>query len=86
MATIFGAENISCSAVSTCCIPTSAGVEGSLDVNSATSVARRQISRARRASPDKAATWQVQRGQINSTFKAFLLMLQKSCQGHNVLV
>jgi len=55
MATILGAEYISCSAVSTWVIVTR---PLSPSVNPTNSVARRQMSRARRASPDSAATYQ----------------------------
>lgn len=57
MATTLGEENISCSAALTCDIPTKESLVLEGERFSAISVARLQMSRARLASPDTAATF-----------------------------
>lgn len=57
MATTLGEENISCSAALTCDIPTKESLVLEGETFSAISVARLQMSRARLASPDTAATF-----------------------------
>lgn len=57
MATTLGDENISCSAALTCDIPTKESLVLEGERFSAISVARLQMSRARLASPDTAATF-----------------------------
>ena len=86
IATIFGDENISCRAAFTWVIPTSCSSLLPSDATSAISVDRRQMSKARLASPDTAATFLAASCMASSSkaFRPFILDMTIVCSCLNV--